>query len=345
MDAARHLVSNAVRRNYTAMKILALALPALALLPLTAWGQTPPDDPGSIVTLQIENDAFSIPGTDELYTSGEQLGYIAPTGAVPDFLSGLGHGLFGAGSQRLEFDLQQVIFTPSDTQAYDPNPHDLPYSAQLALHVSLIQDNAATRSVVGISGGVVGPDALGQSVQNGFHVLIGDTPNRGWHYQLHNEPTLDFFGSRIWRDDIGAIGPVDVEVLPQISGQAGNTEVYAQAGGMVRFGQGLDSDFGPSIIQPGLNGTDAYTPTQPLVWYIFGGAEGRVVAHDIFVQGNDFQSSRGVGLIPLQGDLEVGGAIMLYGVRITATEVFTTPEFVHSAPAFQYGSVAVSARF
>ncbi|MDE8343332.1 MAG: DUF2219 family protein, partial [Acidocella sp.] len=86
-------------------------------------------------------------------------------------------------------------------------------------------------------------------------------------------------------------------------------------------------------------------PTQPFVWYVFGGVSGRLVAHDMLVQGNDFQSSRHVGLIPAQGDAEVGLAMILYGLRISATEIFTTPEFHGAAPAFQYGSVTISARF
>lgn len=323
-------------------------LPAVSLLafPLAAWADSPPADPASIVTFQVENDAASIPGTDELYSSGLRLGYVTPTGDLPTFLSQFGEQIFGEGTQRLEFDLQQKIFTPSDTQAYDPNPHDMPYSAQLALHISLIQDTTTTRSIAQLSLGVVGPDALGQTVQNGFHEIIGDTPNRGWRYQLHNEPTLDILGGRIWRDDLASIGPIDIQALPQLTAQAGNTEVYAEAGGILRFGQGLDSDFGPSLIEPGITGTDAYTPTAPLAWYIFGGVDGRVVAHDIFIQGNDFQSSRHAdGLIPLQGDAEVGGAILLLGLRVTATEVFETPQFHHSAPAFQYGSLAISGRF
>ena len=196
-----------------------------------ARADSPLPDPGNIITIQVENDALSIPSTDKLYTSGERLGYVTPTGALPDFLSQFGNQIFGDGTQRLEFSLQQVIFTPTDTQIYNPNPHDQPYAAQLALRTSLIQDTTTTRSVAGLSVGIVGPDALGQSVQNGVHELIGQTPNRGWHYQLHNEPTLDFSGARIWRDDIATLGngALGVQLLPQISAQAGNTEVYAQA--------------------------------------------------------------------------------------------------------------------
>jgi hypothetical protein len=320
---------------------------ALLAIPGLAWADSPPADPAGIVTFQIENDAVSIPATDELYTSGLRLGYVTPTGDLPVFLSQFGQQIFGQGTQRLEFDITQKIFTPTDTQVYDPNPRDMPYSAQLQLHISLIQDTTTTRSIAQVSVGVVGPDALGQSVQNGFHDIIGDTPNKGWRYQLRNEPTLDFLGGRIWRDDVASFdgGDLGLQLLPQVTAQVGNTEIYAQAGGIVRFGSGLDSDFGPALINPGISGTDAYTPTQKIAWYVFGGAVGRIVAHDIAVQGNDFESSRSVPLTPLQADLEVGGAIIFHGVRLTATEVFETPEFHGSAPAFQYGSVAISTRF
>ena len=335
-----------IKKLHAVLPIAALTL-APCLAPAMAWADSPPADPDGILTVQIENDALSIPATDRYYTSGERLGYVTPTGDVPQFLSQFGEQIFGDGTQRLEIDINQTIFTPADTQIYNPNPHDEPYAAQLALHTSLIQDTTTTRSVAQISVGVVGPDALGQSVQNGFHDIIGDTPNRGWKYQLHNEPTLDFYGARVWRDNLVSLGngALGVQLLPQFSAQAGNTEIYAQAGAIIRVGQGLDSDFGPPIIQPGLTGTDAYTPTQPLVWYVFGGAVGRVVGHDIFIQGNDFQSSRSVGLIPLQADLEIGGAIIYRGVRLSATEVLTTPQFHGAAPAFQYGSVALSTRF
>jgi len=312
-----------------------------------AQAATPAPDPDSIITLQIENDAFSIPGTDRYYTSGESLGYVLPTGVLPDFVANLGHDLLGEGTQRLAFNLQQVIYTPVDTQLYDPNPYDRPYAGELTLHTTLIQDTDWTRSLAQVSLGVIGPAALGQSIQNGFHSIIGDKSTKGWNYQLHNEPTLDFFGGRIWRYDLASSddGAVGFQLLPQVTGQVGNSEIYAQGGVIARFGSGMDSDFGPAVIQPIMSGTDAYTPTQPFVWYVFGGALGRIVAHDTLVQGNNFQSSRGVSLQPLQADLEVGAAIIVYGLRVTATEVFTTPEFYGQVPAFQYGSVAISARF
>jgi hypothetical protein len=333
------------------MKLFAsvlICVPVLTVcLPVHADAADPLNDPLGDYTIQIENDAFSLAATDRYYTSGERFGYVTPTGALPGPLANLGHAVFGQGAQRLEIDLQQQIYTPVDTQALDPNPHDLPYSGDLALHGTIIQDTGTTRSLLQAAIGIVGPAAIGQSVQNGFHSIIGDTSSKGWHYQLHNEPTLDFLAGRIWRWDLAGLddGAVAVQALPQAAAQVGNTEIYAQGGAILRIGSGLESDFGPAVIQPAMSGTDAYTPTQPIIWYVFAGAMGRLVAHELSVQGNDFTSSRGVALTPYQGDLEVGAALILFGVRVTATEIFETAEFHHEAPAFQYGSVAISARF
>jgi hypothetical protein len=335
------------------MKIMTAILPVLAGLaagPAFAQSSAAPDplnDPASIVTLQIENDAISSPGTDRYYTAGQRLGYVSPTGVLPGFLASLGRGVLGPGAQRLEIDLNQQIFTPRNTQVYDPDPRDLPYSGNLSLRGTIIDDTPGMRSLLGASIGVVGPASLGQSVQNGFHTIIGDTSNKGWRYQLHNEPVLDFQIGRIYRYNIASFddGAVQVQALPQATAQLGNTEIDAQAGAILRIGSGLNSDYGPAVMSPQMTGTDAYTPTQPIVWYVFGGGVGRLVAHEISVQGNDFQSSRGVALTPYQADLEVGAAIMLFGVRVTATEIFETQEFHHEAPAFQYGSLAISGRF
>ncbi len=199
----------------------------------------PAPDSDSIITLQIENDAFSIPSTDRYYTAGQSLGYVLPTGVLPDFVADLGHGLFGEGSQRLAFNLQQVIYTPVDTQVYDPSPYDRPYAGELTLHTTLIQDTDWTRSLAQVSLGVIGPAALGQSVQNGFHVIIGDTSAKGWSYQLHNQPALDFFAGRIWRYNVaGSDGGIGFQLLPQVTGQAGTSPHWLGNG--FRFWPGGD---------------------------------------------------------------------------------------------------------
>ena len=46
------------------------------------------------------------------------------------------------------------------------------------------------------------------------------------------------------------------------------------------------------------------------------------------------------------GEIEAGAAIMAYGVRITYTQVWQTPEFSRQrAGLFNFGSLAASVRF
>lgn len=308
----------------------------------------PPQDPHGILTLQVENDAVSTRrGTsDEYYTSGLRLGYTTGTDGVPDFLASLGRTVWGDGVQRVSFDLSQSIFTPHNTQANPPNPNDRPYAGWLRGNVQLLTDKDQSRSVLGLSLGVVGPGSLGRQVQNGFHDLIGDPTTKGWHDQLRDEPTVQLLVGRTYRLPLHAFGAVETDVLPSISAGVGNVRDYAQGGFVFRVGQGLNSDFGVPRIEPGFSGGDAYTPTRPIAWYLFAGASGQIVGRDLFLDGNSFRSSPSVGHRVFVGEAVAGAAVMLAGVRVTYQQVFQTPEFSRQRSGlFNFGSLSASVRF
>lgn len=307
-----------------------------------AWAQAA--DPASIVTLDLENDAVA--GTDRLYTSGERLNYVSPDGDLPDWAAQAGRVLYGAGQQRISIGLTQALFTPVNTQISPPNPRDRPYAGELTGNFALIQDTQDFRSVMEVDLGVIGPAALGEEVQNGFHRLIGDTPNRGWGYQIHNEPLGEITSERTYRVPMGDLGPFSTDILPELTVGLGNERVYAMTGAQVRIGQGLDSDFGAARIRPGLTGMDAYTPTRSFVWYVFAGFDGQAVLHDISLNGNTYQNSASTGLTPFVGEGQAGLAIIAYGMKLSYTEVVQSHEY-HNQPGglFQFGVVTLSARF
>ena len=115
---------------------------------------------------------------------------------------------------------------------------------------------------------------------------------------------------------------------------------------MFRFGQGLDSDYGVARIMPGLNGTDAYTPTRPFVWYVFGGVDGQAVGTDITLNGDNFRSSRNIAPKWDVGELEAGAAIIFRGVRLTYSQTWQTQEFrTQKGGLFNFGSLTASVRF
>ncbi|MBV9653336.1 MAG: lipid A deacylase LpxR family protein [Acetobacteraceae bacterium] len=325
-----------------------LAAATLAALTALSAGRAfaeVPVDPDPIWTLQIENDALN--GTDRYYSSGIRLGWTSPTDQnVPDAVSRLGRFLFQDGRQRVSIDLAQTFFTPYNTQDNPPDPRDRPYAGVLLLNTALIQDTETTRSVFGASFGLVGPGAGGEEIQNGFHDLIGDTRAQGWGYQIHNQPLIQFLAERTWRFPLGELGGVEFDTLPSATGSVGLYRDYAQLGLQFRLGQGLQSDFGPARIRPGLSGSDAYTQTEPFVWYLFAGADGQAVGYDVTLNGNLFSSSRHVAPQPWQAEFQGGVAMMAWGWRLSFTHVIRTQEFFHQRGGyFNFDSLAVSAKF
>ena len=301
-------------------------------------------DTSPIITFQIENDSTR-PHSDQYYTSGLRLGYTSAPNQLPDFLADSGHALLGDGSQRMAVDLSQLIFTPTNTQRRNPPLRDRPYAGLLMGSLSLIQDTADTRTVLGLGLGVIGPAALGEEVQNGFHTLIGQDDVRGWSTQVPNQPVLQLTADRIWRIEGPRLGALETDALPSLTAGAGTYRIYGQAGAQVRIGQGLKTDFGTPRIRPGMSGTDAYGGAN-FAWYVFVGADGQAVAWDETLDGLPFAGSRHVGRVPFVGELEGGIAVMAWGFRVTASQVLQTTEFRgQRAGLFQFSSLAISAKF
>jgi lipid A 3-O-deacylase len=334
-------------RSFHRPLTLAMAGP-LALLAGAAHAQAVRPDPDNILTVQVENDAVStLKGTsDQYYTSGLKLGWTSGADAI-DAVAQLGHGIWGDGTTRVSLDITQSIFTPRDTQISPPNPQDHPYAGELLATLGLIHDGANTRDVVALSLGVVGPSALGEEVQNGFHNIIGDTTNRGWHYQIQDQPAVNLLVQRTWRLPVTSIGPIETDILPSATAALGDVRDYVQAGAQFRFGQGLASDYGTARIEPGLNGSDAYTNTTPIAWYGFAGADGQAVGYDVSLDGSAFRNNTpSVHRTWDVGEFEAGLAVLVYGLRITYTQTWQTQEFKGAkAGLFNFGSLALSTKF
>lgn len=325
----------------------ALVAAGLLAASTVTQAQAPAADPAGIWTLQDENASLSTAAlTDRYYVNGLRLGYTSPEGAEPGFLARVASVFGPGGAVRFSFDLSQQIYTPDDTRASQPPPGDRPYAGVLLGTLGVLRDTPDSRSLFALSLGVVGPDALAEQLQNGFHDVIGQGHTEGWKDQLRNEPLGEFTSARTWRLGMASFAGLETDALPDLAIGLGNERIYAQSGVVVRLGQGLGSDFGAARVAPGMSGGDAYTPTRPFVWYVFGGADGQVVGHDITLNGTEFQSSANVAPRPLVGEFEAGLGMIAFGARLTFTQVFQTQEFAHQKGGLhQFGSLALSMRF
>jgi len=109
------------------------------------------------------------------------------------------------------------------------------------------------------------------------------------------------------------------DITPSIGFDLGNVMIDASAGG---------HDPHRAATCPAITARHAFGPACPVRtfflsdtdtgrdfgWYVFAGAEGRVVAHNIFLDGNSFATSQSVPKKTLVADFQIGAAIILYGV-------------------------------
>lgn len=323
-------------------------LVSASLAPARAQQAPASSGASGIWTLQDENASVSLGHpTDRYYTNGLRLSWTSPEDKyVPGWVQGLGRALYGPGTQRVSINIGQSIFTSDNQTSPTLPPGDWPNSAQLLVTGALIQDTHLTRNTFAVSLGVTGPMAQGEQMQNGFHDLIGQGHNDGWGDQLHNEPAFEILNERIYRYQTGKLFGLETDALPELTAGLGNIRVYLQTGVTFRIGEGLQADFGVPRVRPGLSGGDAYKTGQPLAWYVFAGADGQAIAHDMAIDGNTFQPGPSAKRNPFVGEFQLGFAVIWHGMRISYTQLFQTQQIRHQHGGLhEMGSLALGVAF
>jgi hypothetical protein len=126
----------------------------------------------------------------------------------------------------------------------------------------------------------------------------------------------------------------------------GNVLTYADVGALLRIGKNLHGDYGPARIRPALSGTDYFDASQfDGTWgfYLYAGAQGRAVGHNIFLDGNTVRQSPSVTRRTFVADFQGGFAVFnASGFRLDFSAVRRTREFVGQRANDVIGTAAVS---
>lgn len=200
-----------------------------------------------------------------------------------------------------------------------------------------------------ILAGVVGPSALGKDTQGAFHQLIGQHLPVVGNFRLKDEPGIVLSWDRRWKFGIDLGNSYGIDFIPSAGVSVGNVYTYGAVGGMVRFGRSLSSTWGPTRVRPSPSGGTFFTPDPGGPFYgfaLFAGVEQRAIAHNIFLDGNTFQSGLSVSRKPFVTDL-IGGAEVFnqLGHRLAASVTYRTREYTTQPGTNLFGAVEASFRF
>ena len=249
----------------------------------------------------------------------------------------------------------QSIFTPENKDLSDPDPNDRPYAGWLYASFGYLRDtDSRVLDYLQLTVGVVGPHAYGEETQDTFHDIfgVGHGDIQGWDHQLHDEPGFVVSIGRKWRESRPIGAGFSADIIPQVNASLGNVFTYGAVGALLRIGRNTGFDYGPPRIMPGLSGTN-YFDTSYLSgtdsgwgWYLFVGGEARVVAHNIFLDGNTFRDSSEVDKNVLVGDVQIGLAVAIgTAARLTFSYIWRSEEFETQRGADKFGSVNFALRF
>lgn len=314
----------------------------------------------NFLSITTENDLFGN-GTDQHYTNGIKFTYLTPRAPNNFVLKAAQYVPFfttANSTVRGVFTLGQNLYTPVDISIAELQPNDRPYAGWLYGGIGVVSANGAksgssdfewsTINYLELDVGMVGPSALGEPTQRLVHKAIDYTLPEGWDNQLRDEPAFALFFDRQYR----GIGELDLgfysfqyEMTPSFGWSLGTVATHASAGLSFRIGNGLDRDFGAPRIRPAQSGVGYFESANTFGWYLFGGVEGRAVAHNIFLDGNVFKNSHSVDKEIFVGDLNYGIGLTYADWRLVYARTMRTKEFEEQGDPDVFGSITLTKRF
>ena len=304
-------------------------------------------------SVQVENDLFGSTN-DRHYTHGMRYSWTSAPHKLPPWWCQLACRLGflpQSGSARTSLALGQSMFTPEDITVRELIPEDRPYAGWLYVTGGYVIEGSSKRDLhtVEFTLGIVGPQSFADTTQTRWHELIGSPRPNGWSNQLDNEPGLviGYERKRRFPGKTGMSWVPEVDLTPHGAVNLGNVYTHAAAGVTLRLGSGLDNDYGAPLIQPSLSGSGFFEESKDRAfnWYVFAGGSARLVARNIFLDGNTFATSHHVNKEPLVGDLQAGLVLSYANWRLSYTQIFRTQEFQGQDDFDRFGALSLSIRF
>ncbi len=307
-------------------------------------------------TLYWENDFFT--GTDRDYTNGIKLTWSTPFGElqksnIPDWSYPVYRILpfikVDDGTLAFSFSIGQDIYTPHNTESTELINDDRPYAGYTYFTAGFHARRGTQKNTWEVQLGIVGPASYAETIQNAAHDLIGDERAKGWKNQLHNEITIDAIYESQWRVWSSRLfSSFDLDLIPHLGARIGTVNTYMNAGAELRMGWNLPNDFGSCPIRSGCEISPPFSMDgiKSTSLHLFLSTDGKIVAHDIFLDGNNFRDSHSVNKKTVVGEFVCGITWQLSRIKITYSIIFRSKQFdTQLASRHDYGSLNLSYSF
>lgn len=314
-----------------------------------------------IYNIHFENDLFN--GSDQGYTNGVKLSWVSAN--LKDYIQDPCLPLWvrrlnrvfksihqtGYSSRNMVVTFGQSMYTPLNKTSTAVVANDRPYAGWLYLGLGYNERDARQMDTIQVNLGVVGPAALGEQTQNFIHDLRNIPRFNGWNNQLRNELGVQVVAERkkkVWESN-SKNGP-QFDMITHYGGSLGNVATYLNTGFELRAGNRLPNDFGTSPIR---SAGDSNAPLDDTVqrrfsaggFHVFVSADARLVAHDIFLDGNTFAASHSVNKEILVGNVATGVAWQWQGGQITYAHYISSKEFTTQTTNPGYGAITLSLEY
>ena len=276
-------------------------------------------------SINFDNDILDY--TDRFYTNGIRFDLISPIFHQSP-LNKLLLPYWKSGINYYGISLVQNIYTPSTTKVDTILSGDRPYSSYLYFGSFKITNDPKSkfRQSSELDLGVIGPFALGESVQKSFH--SGVPPNSeplGWEYQIKNDVILNYSVMM----EKGVYMRRNLEIIGNGSSSLGS--LYTNMSGGFRFRTGIMNPYFSNLglSRHSKNKEERLKTTQV---YFFLTGNGKLVGYDATLQGGLFNknssyslSASDISRFTFQGTL--GLSFVYNGLKIDAEQFLLSPEF------------------
>ena len=295
------------------------------------------------LTLLFDNDSFA--DTDHHYSSGQEFLLALDQPRLPGRLVRIARALpltAAAGEVQGFLGVGQNIFTPHEIEWAQPPADERPYAGWLYVRAGLAVEEDTRWDQWDLTLGAVGPWAMAAPLQAWAHEWSGSRHPVGWSQQLSNEPGVVLGYRHGWRlaSDATAKG-WGWDVLPVAAGSLGNVFTTASGGLTLRAGRWLDRDRGTPRISPRVSGAPDRGAPRGLGFQALLGVEGRLVARNLFLDGNTFTQGPSVQRRWAVGTAEAGLVLSFGRLWLAYGHVVLSPEYQGQDGPDDYGSAAL----